>query len=134
MGNNNLDNTQTQETQSQEAEVQNQEVQTEQKGADTQSSTEPTYADLMKQIAELKVDNRRYKKANDSLASENAGLKKQVNAKLTEEELRAQQKTEEQDELKKEVAELRKEVALTKATKRYMSMNMPGSSLMFPVI
>lgn len=85
---------------------------------------EPTYADLMKELAELKVDNRKLKKANDSLASENGGLRKQVNAKLTEEELRAQQKSEKEEAVAKELAELRTEVALAKATKRYMSMNM----------
>ena len=47
-------------------------------------------ANMMKEIADLKVDLKRYKKANDSLSSENAGIKKQVNAKMTEEELRAQ--------------------------------------------
>lgn len=87
-------------------------------------SNEPTIADLMKELAELKVDNRKLKKANDSLASENGGLRKQVNAKLTEEELRAQQKSEKEEEVARELKELRTEVALAKATKRYMSMNM----------
>lgn len=88
-------------------------------------SNEPTIADLMKELAELKVDNRKLKKANDSLASENGGLRKQVNAKMTEEELRAQQKSEKDEEIANELKSLRNEVALGKATKRYMSMKMP---------
>ena len=86
---------------------------------------EPTYADLMKEIAELKVDNRKLKKANDSLSSENGGLRKQVNAKLTEEELRAQQKSEKEEETARRIAELEAKVALNDATKSYMSMGMP---------
>lgn len=89
------------------------------------TTTEPSYAELMQKITELTVDNKKLKKANDNLASENGGLRKQVNAKLTEEELKAQQKAEEQDELKQELAELRRENELNKATKRYMSMHMP---------
>lgn len=92
---------------------------------DKGGSDQPTIADLMSQIAEMKIDNNKLKKANDKLASENASLHKQVNAKLTEEELRAQQKSDENEEIKKELDALRKEVALNKATKRYLSMKMP---------
>ena len=123
--NNNLD---TQQTPAPSTEPQVQEpqaapnVQTQEPKPD---ENQPSIADLMKEIAEMKVDNRKLKKANDNLASENASLKKQVNAKLTEEELRAQQKSDEMEEIKKELAEQRRENALNKATKRYMSMNMP---------
>lgn len=89
--------------------------------------TQQTIAEMMKELAEIRVDNKKLKKANDNLASENASLKKQVNAKLTEEELRAQQNSEENEAIKQELTDLRKEVALSKATKRYMSMNMPES-------
>ena len=54
-------------------------------------SDQPTIAELMSQMAELKIDYNKLKKANDKLSSENASLHKQVTAKLTEEELRAQQ-------------------------------------------
>lgn len=140
MGNDNLDGNQ--------ANVQNPQATDGQNAQQTQQGTQPTekttpaqgtdgqqqngdgaevntVAELMKQVADLKVDLKRYKKANDSLSSENAGLKKQVNAKMTEEELRQQAKQEENDEIKKELADLRREVALNKATKRYMSMQMP---------
>lgn len=139
MGNNNLDNNQATNVQNPQG--------TDGKDVQTQTGTQPTeqttsatntdgqsdkgtdsttlVADLMKEVADLKVDLKRYKKANDSLSSENAGLKKQVNAKMTEEELRAQAKKEENDEIKQELADLRREVALNKATKRYMSMQMP---------
>lgn len=90
-----------------------------------EGSAEPTIADLMKEIAELKVDNRKLKKANDSLSSEASGLRKQVNAKLTEEELRAQQKSEKEEETARRIAELEAKVALNDATKSYMSMGMP---------
>ena len=138
MSNNNLDGTQTnaQTTPNEGKEVQTQvgTQPTEQNPPATQQGNEnqgnenndvATIAEMMKQIADLKVDLKRYKKANDSLSSENAGLKKQVNAKMTEEELRAQAKQDENDEIKKELSELRREVALNKATKRYMSMQMP---------
>lgn len=104
-----------------EAQAQPQGTQPDNKGDENQ----PTIAQLMKEIAEIKVDNKKLKKANDNLSSENASLKKQVNAKLTEEELRAQEKSDENEEIKKELTDLRREVALSKATKRYMSMNMP---------
>ena len=132
-GNNNQNATVNQNTQNQQVQQQVEQQQAQQVEQPTQQaeqqtppepSNEPTIADLMKELAELKVDNRKLKKANDALSSENGGLRKQVNAKLTEEELRAQQKSEKEEEVAKELKELRTEVALAKATKRYMSMNM----------
>ena len=140
MGNNNPNETVNQNTQGQQqgqqqAQVQQPEQQPQQVEQPTQqvdqqvqqndNNGEPTYADLMKMIAELKVDNRKLKKANDSLSSENGGLRKQVNAKLTEEELRAQQKSEKEEETARRIAELEAKVALNDATKSYMSMGMP---------
>ena len=116
---------QTQATGTQATEQQQQNQQQTTDGAQGGGDDTNTVANLMKEVADLKVDLKRLKKANDSLSSENAGLKKQVNAKMTEEELRAQQKKDENDEIKQELSELRKEVALNKATKRYMSMQMP---------
>ena len=138
MGNDNLDNNQATNVQNPQA-TDGKDAQTQATGTQPTEKTPPTQptdgqgdggdvatiASLMKEVADLKVDLKRYKKANDSLSSENAGLKKQVNAKLTEEELRAQQKKEENDEIMKELSDLRKEVELNKATKRYMSMQMP---------
>ena len=136
MSNNNQNATvdQNAQAQSQQAQPQAQEQQQAQQAQPQQAqpqaqpqepTSEPTYADLMKELAELKVDNRRLKKANDSLSSENGGLRKQVNAKLTEEELRAQQKSEKEEETAKRIAELEAKVAINEATKRYMSMGMP---------
>lgn len=100
-------------------------AQAESQGTTGKEDATPSLADLMKENAELKVDNRRLKKANDSISSEIASIKKQLNAKMTEEELKAQQKSEQDETVLNELKELRKEVALTKATKRYMSMKMP---------
>ena len=138
MGNNNPNETVTQNTQGQpqtqtqgQPQTQPQTQQVEQQTTPVEQTTpqeqsaEPTIADLMKEIAELKVDNRKLKKANDSLSSENGGLRKQVNAKLTEEELRAQQKSEKEEETARRIAELEAKVALNDATKSYMSMGMP---------
>ena len=140
MGNNNQNETvnqgaqaQTQEQQNPQTQAQTQtqvqqnQVQTteQQVQQSTEQQTEPSMADLMKAIAELRVDNRKLKKANDSLASENGDLRKQVNAKLTEEELRAQTKAEKEEETSKRIAELEAKVALNDATKSYMSMGMP---------
>lgn len=100
-------------------------AQAEPQGTAGKDDATPSLADLMKENAELKVDNRRLKKANDSISSEIANIKKQLNAKMTEEELKAQQKSEQDETVLNELKELRKEVALTKATKRYMSMKMP---------
>ena len=133
-GNNNQNVTVNQNAQtpqeSQAQEQQNQQIQTPPQETQTQiqqpePNAEPSLADLMKAIAELKVDNRKLKKANDSLSSENGDLRKQVNAKLTEEELRAQQKSEKEEETAKRIAELEAKVALNDATKSYMSMGMP---------
>lgn len=123
MGNDNQNETANQNVQDENVQLTNEQTQgnEQQNGEDTT----PTVADLMKQLAEARVDNRRLKKANDSLASENGSMRKQLNAKMTEEELRAQQKSEKDEQVSKELAELRKEVALGKATKRYMSMKMP---------
>ena len=138
MGNNNQNETanqnaqaSTQEQQQQEQQQQQQQVQNQQQTTEQQvqqsseQQTEPSMADLMKALAELRVDNRKLKKANDSLASENGDLRKQVNAKLTEEELRAQTKAEKEEETNKRIAELEAKVALNDATKSYMSMGMP---------
>ena len=113
------------QAQPQQAEPQATQPQPQPQVTPTEPVNEPTYADLMKELAELKVDNRRLKKANDSLSSENGGLRKQVNAKLTEEELRAQQKSEKEEETARRIAELEAKVALNDATKSYMSMGMP---------
>lgn len=139
MGNNNQNETVNQNAQAQTQEQQNPQIQTQQvqpnpqaqtqqaepQGQPTEQQSEPSMADLMKAIAELRVDNRKLKKANDSLASENGDLRKQVNAKLTEEELRAQTKAEKEEETNKRIAELEAKVALNDATKSYMSMGMP---------
>lgn len=126
MGNDNLnENQQAQGTQTPETQGAQPTQTAESQGTnDNQNVGEPTLAQIMKELAEVKVDNKRLKKANDSLASENAGLRKQVNAKLTEEELRVQKDTEEKEAIATELKELRNEVAITKATKRYMSMGM----------
>lgn len=124
MGNDNQNETVNQNQANEETQVNNNE-QTQNNEQQNVEETTPTVADLMKQLAEVKVDNRRLKKANDSLSSENGNMRKQLNAKMTEEELRAQQKSERDEQVSKELAELRKEVALGKATKRYMSMKMP---------
>lgn len=120
-----------QEPQAQKTDVQGQATEPQAQATEPQTqqvaepSAEPSLADLMKTVAELKVDNRKLKKANDSLASENGDLRKQVNAKLTEEELRAQTKAEKEEETSKRIAELEAKVALNDATKSYMSMGMP---------
>lgn len=136
MGNNNQNETVNQNTQT-TPQVQPQTTEPQAQTTEPQAQTtpqvaptveqpaEPSLADLMKAVAELKVDNRKLKKANDSLASENGDLRKQVNAKLTEEELRAQTKAEKEEETSKRIAELEAKVALNDATKSYMSMGMP---------
>lgn len=85
-------------------------------------------AAMMQELTDVKVDNKKLKRANDNLASENASLKKQVNAKLTEEELRAQQKSDELEDLRSRLAAQEKINKKNEATKRYMSMKM-GESL-----
>ena len=126
MGNDNLNENQNPQelNGSEQANPQGQQNHESQGANDNPNVGEPTLAQMMKELAEAKVDIKRLKKANDSLASENAGLKKQVNAKLTEEELRAQKVSEEKEAFAAELKELRNEVALTKATKRYMTMGM----------
>ena len=84
-------------------------------------------AAMMQELTDVKVDNKKLKRANDNLASENASLKKQVNAKLTEEELRAQQKSDEMEELRTRLAAQEKINKRNEATKRYMSMKMNES-------
>lgn len=84
--------------------------------------SEVTLESLMAEIATLKADNVKLKSTNDKLCQSEGELRKQLRAKMTAEEqaneLEAQKKAE-HDEY---VSDLEKELAIIKATARFIDM------------
>lgn len=125
MGNNNLDNQQTTEVAAENAQATQQPTQAsvENPSGDGKDN-QPSYADLMKKVATLEVDNRRYKKANDSLSSENANYKKQINEKMTIDQQKAVQEAEKVTELNERLQKAEQELALNAEIKRNLTLGM----------
>ena len=73
------------------------------------------------QIASLKAEIEKLKKAKDEAASEAAGYKRELRARQTQEEIDAANKKEEQEKRDQEYAELQKEVARARSSKSVMA-------------
>ena len=84
----------------------------------------PSYADLVKQVSELSAKVGVLTKTKDKLASENGDLRKQLRAKMTDEEAAAKDKAERDEAVQNEIKDLRAKLNLNEAVKRYMSMKM----------
>jgi len=84
----------------------------------------PTVEELMAQLAQERAEKERYKVASNKASSDAATYKKQLRAKLTAEEQEEEAKREQEEQHKKYVTGLEKELSTNKATKRYMGLGM----------
>lgn len=84
----------------------------------------PTVEDLLKQLAAEQATNKRYKDALDKATSEAAENKKKLKAKMTADEQAQAEALERQRQTETELAELRRAVALTETSKRFMGLSM----------
>lgn len=85
--------------------------------------TEPTATEL-EELARLRAENAKLKNANDKLSSENGNLNKSLKAKLSAEEIEAEEKAKREAAQAEYVKTLERDRDLNIAAKRYMSMGM----------
>lgn len=85
---------------------------------------EITMEGLLVEIQQLKADNARLKTSNDKIMSENGGLRKSLRAKQTAEEAEAEEKAKAAQAEKERVNSIERELAVMKATNRYMKLGM----------
>lgn len=90
---------------------------------DPANQTGPTATEL-EELARLRAENAKLKNANDKLSSENGNLNKSLKAKLSAEEIEAEEKAKREAAQAEYVKQLERDRDLNIATKRYMSMGM----------
>ena len=90
---------------------------------ETVETSEPTVEELKAQLAELQADRDKYKSANDKLSKSEAEMKRQLRAKQTEEELKAEADAEAQRLRDEELETLRAENNRHKALSAYKSID-----------
>ena len=83
--------------------------------------TEPTEQDFRKKLEELKAENAKLKASNDKLSKESAEKTRRLRANQTAEQAAAEEAKERAQAQAEELAALRKEIAVTKTSKRVMS-------------
>ena len=93
-------------------------------GGGSPSEPEPTLDELKLQLAKAKAQADRYKNSIDNLTKKNGELTKQ-NRQFMSDEQKAQADQEERD---RELAELRKEVRVTKYSKKFVGLGMDEES------
>lgn len=93
-------------------------------GSSADNPEEPTLDELKIQLAKAKAQADRYKNSIDNLTKKNGELTKQ-NRQYMSDEQKAQADQEERD---KELAELRKEVRVTKYSKKFVGLGMDEES------
>ena len=89
-----------------------------QTNTETESAEQSANAE---ELAKLKADLARYKESVNKLTKEAGDAKKALRAKQTAEEIAAEEKKAQDEAISKEIEELRREVAKTKAVKSVMS-------------
>lgn len=89
-----------------------------QTNTETESAEQTANAE---ELAKLKADLARYKESVNKLTKEAGDAKKALRAKQTAEEIAAEEKKAQDEAINKEIEELRREVAKTKAVKSVMS-------------
>jgi len=77
------------------------------------------------QMQQIRIDNARLKKAMDKAASEAASYKKQLNAKMSADEVALQEKAEQEAEREEKFNQLVKENTVNKLAKNYMKLGYP---------
>ena len=81
---------------------------------------------LAEQVAQLKVQNAKLKKANDKATSEAASYKKQLREKQTAEEIALQEKAEKEAEREEQFQKLLRENTITKFEKNFLVLGYPA--------
>ena len=81
---------------------------------------------LAEQVAQLKVQNAKLKKANDKATSEAASYKKQLREKQTAEEIALQEKAEKEAEREEKFQKLLRENTITKFEKNFLALGYPA--------
>ncbi len=82
---------------------------------------------LAEQVAQLKVQNAKLKKANDKATSEAASYKKQLREKQTAEEIALQEKAEKEAEREEQFQKLLRENTITKFEKNFLALGYPAN-------
>ena len=81
---------------------------------------------LAEQVAQLRVQNAKLKKANDRATSEAASYKKQLREKQTAEEIALQEKAEKEAEREEQFQKLLRENTITKFEKNFLALGYPA--------
>lgn len=81
---------------------------------------------LAEQVAQLKVQNAKLKKANDKATSEAASYKKQLREKQTAEEIALQEKAEKEAKREEQFQKLLRENTITKFEKNFLTLGYPA--------
>lgn len=81
---------------------------------------------LAEQVAQLKVQNAKLKKASDKATSEAASYKKQLREKQTAEEIALQEKAEKEAEREEQFQKLLRENTITKFEKNFLALGYPA--------
>lgn len=89
-----------------------------------------TDASVEERLAQLMAENKRLKRASDKAASEAADYKKQLMASKTDSERVAMEKAEKDAQMMEELQMLRKESAVNKFAKNYVSLGYPEKQAM----
>lgn len=82
----------------------------------------PTLEELKSELAKQKLENAKIKKAMDKATSEAAESKKKLKSYMSDEELKAQERAEEEAKIRAELEELRKDKALSEATNSFLEV------------
>lgn len=82
---------------------------------------------LAEQVAQLKVQNAKLKKASDKATSEAASYKKQLREKQTAEEIALQEKAEKEAEREEQFQKLLRENTITKFEKNFLALGYPAN-------
>lgn len=91
---------------------------------EVETTSTPTVEELMKQLASEQAMNKRYKLALDKATNEVAENKRQLKAKLTADEQAQAEALEKQRRTEEELAELKRTIALSETSKRFMALSM----------
>lgn len=91
--------------------------------SETVETSAPTVEELQAQLAELQADRDKYKSANDKLSKSEAEMKRQLRAKQTEEERKAEADAEAQRLRDEELETLRAENNRHKALSAYKTID-----------
>ena len=89
-----------------------------------EGGNQPTYEELVTQLATERAEHTRTKNQLNKASSEAAGLKRQLRDKMTAEEQEAEARKEQEEKRQKEFDDMKRELAVIRATKRYLQLGM----------